>query len=122
MTRFAVASLFAAAVACGNSGADKAAPDTTKTNERDRDSAAKTPMDQSESKEDIAITAVIRKGVMADDELSATAKNVKIITADGVVTLRGPVKSEAEKTTIEALAKDADGVESVDNQLEVAAD
>jgi osmotically-inducible protein OsmY len=104
-------------VGCGN--ADKA--DNTRKNERDRDSASKTPMDQSEKKEDIAITAAIRKGVMDEDDLSTTAKNVKIITADGVVTLRGPVKSDAEKSTIESLAKGTDGVKSVDNQLEVAA-
>ena len=95
--------------------------DQSKKNERDRDSSSKTPLDQSESKEDIAITAAIRKSVMDDDDLSTTAKNVKIITSAGVVTLRGPVKSEDEKSAIEKLAKGTDGVESVDNQLEVAA-
>jgi osmotically-inducible protein OsmY len=112
--------LLLAFAACGNT--DKADADNTKKNERDRDGASKTPMDQNENKEDIAITAAIRRGVMDDDELSTTAKNAKIITADGVVTLRGPVKSDAEKSTIEALAKGTDGVKSVDNQLEVAAD
>jgi osmotically-inducible protein OsmY len=47
--------------------------------------------------------------------------NVKIITVDGVVTLRGPVKSADEKTHIESLAQQATDVKRVDNQLEIAA-
>lgn len=96
--------------------------DNTKKNERDREEPAKTPGDQAENKGDIDITAAIRKGVVGDDSLSMNAKNVKIITADGVVTLRGPVKSEAEKTTIATLAQNTAGVQRVDNQLEIAAE
>lgn len=122
MKRIAIALLLSGAAGCGDKAdADEAKPDNTKKNERDRDSAAKTPMDQNENKGDIDITASIRKAVMDDDDLSTTAKNCKIITADGVVTLRGPVASEDEKATIADLAKDVDGVKSVDNQLEVAA-
>lgn len=122
MRRFALALALLTPIGCGNAEADKSAPDNTKKNERDRDSAAKTPMDQAENKDDIAITAAIRKAVVGHDDLSVTAENVKIITAGGVVTLRGPVKSEDEKTTIAELAKGTDGVKSVDNQLEVAAE
>lgn len=122
MKRIAMLLLLSTAVACGNKAdADEAKPDNTKKNERDRDPTAKTPGDQKENKVDIDITASIRKAVMDEDDLSTTAKNCKIITADGVVTLRGPVASEQEKTTIEGLAKDVEGVKSVDNQLEVAA-
>lgn len=91
--------------------------DNTKVNDRDRHGAL-TPTDQGGGK-DRDITAAIRRAVVADGALSFTAKNVKIITVGGKVTLRGPVKSDAEKTAIEAKAKAAAGVTEVDNQLEV---
>ncbi len=56
---------------------------------------------------------------MGDSTLSFDAKNVKIITQGGKVTLRGPVKRDAEKSSIEAKAKAVSGVTSVDDQLEV---
>jgi hyperosmotically inducible periplasmic protein len=95
-------------------------PDNSGRNVRDRDDQNKTPGDQSESEADRAITQNIRQAVTADDSLSTNAKNVKIITADGTVTLRGPVKSEKEKADIEAKAKQVAGVKKVDNQLEIA--
>ena len=93
--------------------------DNTGINERDRDAARKTPIDQGNSAEDTQITADIRKAVMKEDDLSFTAKNVKIITRGGHVYLRGPVKSAIEKERIEALARTAAGVVKVENQLEV---
>lgn len=87
-------------------------------NDRDRDGATLTPEDQGNNASDLAITQRVRQAVM-DAELTTTEKNVKIITVNGVVTLRGPVESDASKTKIAALAKDAVGVKSVDNQLEV---
>ncbi|MDB6005418.1 MAG: osmY [Prosthecobacter sp.] len=96
--------------------------DNTANNERDKSGGTKTPLDQSNRPEDIKITQDIRKAVMADDGLSMTAKNVKIITtADGKVTLRGPVNNEEEKTKIDALAKKVAGSMPVVNQLEVKA-
>lgn len=89
----------------------------TKVNDRDRHGAL-TPMDQGGGK-DRDITAAIRRAVVSDSSLSFNAKNVKIITVGGKVTLRGPVKSDAERSTIEAKAKAAPGVAEVDNQLEV---
>jgi len=94
-------------------------PDNTKKNERDRNSAALTPMDQSNSEGDLKITQQIRQAVMADGSLSFTAKNVKIITQNGRVTLRGPVKTEQERSAIEAAARKATGTTEVDNQIEV---
>jgi hypothetical protein len=91
----------------------------TKINERDRHGAL-TPMDQGSSATERNITASIRKGVVADKSLSFTAKNVKIITTGSKVTLRGPVKSEQERSAIEARAKQTPGVTEVDNQLELA--
>jgi len=105
-----------------NQGSQSAAvePDNTGRNVRDRNEATKTPGDQSENEADRTISQTIRKAITADDSLSTNAKNVKIITNDGTVTLRGPVKSEKEKADIEAKAKQVAGVKNVDNQLEVA--
>ena len=92
--------------------------DNTEVNVRDRTDAVKTPIDQNENRKDIDITANIRKRVV-DTKMSLNAQNVKIITQDGKVTLRGPVKSEEEKTQIEKMAHDVAGAANVDNQLEV---
>jgi osmotically-inducible protein OsmY len=93
--------------------------DDTAKNVRDRDSRTLTPMDQGTTEGDRTITQEIRKQVTDRDELSTNAKNIKIITVDGVVTLRGPVKSSGEKTTIAGIARKAAGVKRVDDQLEV---
>jgi hypothetical protein len=85
----------------------------------DQSTLAQTPTGQSETKEDIDITAAIRKAVVDDKALSANAHNVKIMTSGGVVTLRGPVKSEDERKSVEAKAKAVAGVTRVDNLLEV---
>lgn len=90
----------------------------TGVNVRDRDSTAKTPLDQNENKADISITADIRKKVV-DTKMSVNAQNVKIITQDGKVTLRGPVKTASEKQKIEEIAVAVAGAENVDNQLEI---
>ena len=92
--------------------------DNTEVNVRDRSDAVKTPIDQNENQKDIDITANIRKRVV-DTKMSVNAQNVKIITQDGKVTLRGPVKSEEEKTQIEKMAHEVAGPANVDNQLEV---
>ena len=100
---------------------DTPAADNTSKNQRDRSGETRTSGDQSNSSEDVKITAAIRRAVVKDHSLSATAKNVKIVTADGTVTLRGPVKNEAEKTKIAELAQSAAGNAKIDNQLEVKA-
>jgi hyperosmotically inducible periplasmic protein len=95
--------------------------DNTDKNERDRHADSPTPGDQAENEVDRSITQQARQGVVADDALSVGAKNVKIITADGVVTLRGPVKTAQEKADIARIVQKVDGVKRVENQLEVAA-
>jgi osmotically-inducible protein OsmY len=97
-------------------------PDNTKKNEGDSKPGAVTAQDQGGSPQDVAITQQVRQLVVRDDSLSSAAKNVKIITTEGVVTLRGPVKSNEEKTTLAGFAKNVEGVKRVDNQLEVDAD
>jgi osmotically-inducible protein OsmY len=93
--------------------------DNTGVNERDKGGATMLPTDQAENPTDRDITAGIRKQVVGDDNLSMQAKNVKIITTGQVVTLRGPVKTEAEKKAIGEYAARAANVKRVDNQLEV---
>lgn len=100
---------------------DTPAADNTKKNQRDRSGETKTSGDQSNSSQDVKITAAIRRAVVRDHSLSMTAKNVKIITSNGMVTLRGPVKSDAEKAKIVELARSAAGNAKIDNQLEVKA-
>jgi osmotically-inducible protein OsmY len=95
-------------------------PDNSGRNVRDRDNQSKTSGDQSENEADRRISQNIRDAITSDDSFSTNAKNVKIITSDGTVTLRGPVKSDKEKAEIEAKAKQIAGVKKVDNQLEIA--
>ena len=94
-------------------------PDNTGRNERDDAPGNLTALDQSNETSDIDITQAIRKKVIADDALSFNAKNVKIITVSGKVTLRGPVASSQESTAIEQSARAVPGVVQVDNQIEV---
>jgi osmotically-inducible protein OsmY len=77
-----------------------------------------TPMDQNENKADINITADIRKRVV-ETTMSVNAHNVKIITQNGKVTLRGPVNTEQEKQDLEKIATEVAGADKVDSQLEV---
>jgi len=100
---------------------ERPAADNTSKNQRDRSGETTTSGDQSNSPEDVKLTATIRRAVVEDHSLSATAKNVKIITANGTVTLRGPVQNEAEKAKIAELAQSAAGNAKIDNQLEVKA-
>ncbi|MDB4998659.1 MAG: putative hyperosmotically inducible periplasmic protein [Myxococcaceae bacterium] len=93
--------------------------DNTGINERDKSGTTMLPTDQSENPTDRDITVTVRKQVVGDENLSMQAKNIKIITTSQVVTLRGPVKTEAEKKAIGEYAGRAPNVKRVDNQLEV---
>ena len=95
------------------------APNNTAVNVRDRAPDAMTAGEQSNAKGDVALTRKIRRAVVKDSSLSMLAHNVKIVTANGNVTLRGPVNSEAEKVAIASKAKAIAGAGNVDNQLEV---
>jgi hyperosmotically inducible periplasmic protein len=96
--------------------------DNTKLNERDRKGATLTPGDQNNNKADVEITAQIRKAIVGDSALSTDAKNVKIVTQDGAVVLRGPVESEAEKNAVGSKAAGVAGVKHVENQLDVVSE
>lgn len=93
--------------------------DNTGLNVRDRNERALTSGNQSESEIDRTITQKIRQAIMEDDSLSTNAKNIKIVSINGVVTLRGPVNSDKEKSEIARKARSISGVKSIDNQLEI---
>jgi osmotically-inducible protein OsmY len=114
----ALALALAATAQTGNAESYKA--DNSGKNVRDRGDATLTPENQSGSEADVNITREIRKSIVADDNLSINAHNVKIITANGAVTLRGPVETAEEKARVAEKAKQVTGVTSVDNQLEIA--
>src|SRR5437762_3375918 len=111
-----LSALSLAALAADN---EQAKPDNTGTNERDRSGETKTSGDQSNSSADLKITQAIRRTLMKDRELSTTAKNIKVITANGQVTLRGPVKTAQEKAKIDQLVRSAAGGAQIDDQLDV---
>lgn len=105
----------------GTTTAPAAVPaDNSGRNVRDRSGTTLTATDQGNSEKDLAVTQKIRQEVVADDSLSLLARNVKIITVDGVVTLRGPVKSPGEKEKVVAVARKVVGTGQVQDQLEIA--
>ena len=110
---------FVAILAAVPAGAGQYDADNTGKNVRDRDDKTLTPPDQGGSASDRELTAAIRRAIVKDDSLSTNAHNVKIVTVDSIVTLRGPVKSAAEKAAVASKAEQTKGVKRVDNQLEV---
>lgn len=90
----------------------------TGINKRDRDENSLTPMDQMNNPSDLKITQEIRQALMKGS-FSMDAKNIKVITRNGNVTLRGPVKTAAELKQISDLVKAMPGINSIDNQLQV---
>ena len=121
MKRTILALAFLSAVSLAALAADneKTKPDNTAINERDRSSDTQTSGDQSNSPADLKITQAIRQALMKNGELSTTSKNIKVITSNGQVTLRGPVKTAQEKAKIDQLAKSAAGGAQIEDQLEV---
>jgi hyperosmotically inducible periplasmic protein len=94
--------------------------DNTRQNTRDREHAAVTPSDQSDSAADRELTQKIRQACMSGtNNFSTEAQNIKVVTTNGKVTLRGPVDTEAEKTHIEMIAKNIAGAGNVEDDLEV---
>ena len=94
--------------------------DNTKVNKRDRAEGGATADQQKENTTDREITQRIRRALMDDKTLSTYAHNVKVITQDGYVTLKGPVQTADEKKTVEAKASEVAGDGHVTNQLSIA--
>ena len=113
---------FASAVFIVNiPGACLAQPaDNTKINQRDRSPKELTADQQGETKQDREITQKIRRALVNDKSLSTYAHNVKIITVDGMVTLKGPVRSEDEKRVIEEKAAQIAGKDKIKSEIEIA--
>lgn len=95
-------------------------PDNSKINQRDRSEKAVTADEQGNSKEDLDRTAAIRKAIRDQKDLSTYANNIKVVTKNGVVTLRGPVRDANERTLIGKLATGVAGEKQVKNELEIA--
>jgi len=89
------------------------------TNSANNQATTATAVDQSNDQGDVKITARIRRHVEKDSRLSTDAKNVKIITTNGKVALRGPVESADEKKIVCEHAAKVVGKENVDDQLTV---
>ena len=94
-------------------------PDNTKVNERDKNSSEPTADQQKDNRSDRDITQQIRQAIVKDKSLSTYSHNVKIISQNGMVTLKGPVRSEDEKHAVEAKAAEVVGPDKVTNELEV---
>lgn len=93
--------------------------DNTGRNKMEQGDVRQNAGDQSNASDAVDLTARIRQAITADDSLSMDAHNIKIITENGKVTLRGPVASEAERRKVEAIAKKAAGSQTVINKLDV---
>ena len=96
--------------------------DNTKVNTRDRSKSAVTADQQKENPADRDLTQRIRRALMQDKTLSTYAHNVKVVTQSGHVTLKGPVRSEDERKSVEAKAVEVAGAANVTNQMSVAPD
>ena len=96
------------------------APDNSKTNQGDANKGATTAQQQKMDPADRNITKQIRSSIMNDKSLSTYAHNIKIITQDGKVTLKGPVRTADDKASIEAKAVAIAGADNVTNHLRVA--
>lgn len=105
---------------CGVAAQQQSQPDNTKVNQRDRKPGAVTADQQKETAGDRELTAKIRKALVADKSLSTYAHNVKIVSQGGTVTLKGPVRSDAEAHAIVSKATELAGSSyRVVNQLDV---
>lgn len=94
--------------------------DNTKVNTRDRAKTAVTADQQKENGTDRELTQKIRHALMQDKSLSTYAHNVKVIAQHGQITLKGPVRSDDEKRTVEAKAIEVAGTGNVTNQITIA--
>jgi osmotically-inducible protein OsmY len=118
--RFVLLGMLATGIVTGPALAQNPSqPDNTGNNKQDRGSGAVTADQQKNNKTDRETTKEIRKAVMADKSLSTYGHNVKIITQDGAVTLKGPVRSDDERKSIVSKAEGVAGQGKVTDQLSV---
>ncbi|HEV3205462.1 MAG TPA: BON domain-containing protein [Terriglobales bacterium] len=127
MKRLAIKALLAQLLLLGGLGwgqeypsADNPPADNTKTNQRDQNKSEPTADQQKENAADRQLAQQIRKALMKDKSLSTSAHNVKVIAQNGMVTLKGPVKTDEEKQTVEAKAAEIAGADKVSSEIQVA--
>ena len=101
-------------------GPQQEQPDNTKVNKGDASKDATTADQQKMNPTDRAISQKIRAEIVKDKSLSTYAHNIKIITQDGKVTLKGPVRNQDEKSSIEGKAAAIAGNDNVTSQLQIA--
>ena len=114
--------VFGGVLGLAASAAAQTAPDNTKVNKRDRAEGALTADQQKESPADRELAKKIRAALTDDDTLSTYAQNVKVIVRDGHVTLKGPVRTSAEKTAVAKKTIEIAGKDHVTNSLSIAPD
>jgi hyperosmotically inducible periplasmic protein len=129
MKKFVAKAVLAPAVLLGSmtllwgqqdSSAGQMPADNTKVNQRDRNQAEPTADQQKENKSDRELARQIRRALVQDKALSTSAHNVKVIAQNGMVTLKGPVKSEDEKQAVESKAAQIAGTDKVTSEIQVA--
>jgi hyperosmotically inducible protein len=117
---FGLAGFTATSLPAGARQSDQQAePDNTKNNKGDNNKGAMTADEQKETAADRELAKKIRKSITSDSSLSTYAHNVKVIVHDGMVTLKGPVKTEDEKAAVASKASDIAGADKVTNELTV---
>jgi osmotically-inducible protein OsmY len=95
-------------------------PDNSAVNQQDRSNGAVTADQQKNDKNDRVLSQQIRKSIGKDKSLSSYGHNVKVISQNGIVTLKGPVRSDDEKRAIEAKAAEIAGRDNVKSEITVA--
>jgi hyperosmotically inducible periplasmic protein len=99
--------------------AQQTQPDNTAVNKRDKAAGAVTADQQPNGAADLKTTQAIRRAIVADKSLSTYAHNVKVITVNGKVTLKGPVQNDTEKTAVEKKAAEVAGATNVTNNISI---
>jgi hyperosmotically inducible periplasmic protein len=120
--RFVFGCLLAGSVVWGvaqGTSTQAPAPDNTKVNQRDNGTSQPTADQQKDNRSDLDITKQIRQSIVKDKSLSTYAHNVKIISQNGMVTLKGVVRSDDEKQSVEAKASEIAGKDKVTSEIEV---
>jgi osmotically-inducible protein OsmY len=118
MKRMLIIGLFVLAGTGFAFGAQQA--DNSKANKPNQEQGTPTADQQKMNPADRDITKKIRSALHNDSSLSTYAHNVKIITREGKVTLKGPVRSEEEKDKVAAAASSVAGEGNVTNEITVA--
>jgi hyperosmotically inducible periplasmic protein len=117
---FLMISFCAASMAVAQTSDSATQPDNTKVNQRDRNADQPTADQQKNNRSDRMLTKNIRRSIMADKSLSTYAHNLKIISQNGTVTVKGPVNSDDERRAVIAKAVAVAGsADKVTDQISV---